>query len=263
MRCWIRLTATVFVLGLVLLVADPAGAATLLHTRARPVRVRILPIAVVRALVDKYAKKYGIPLYIAHNLVEVESRWRQTAVSRKGARGVMQLRPRTARGLRVNIHDTEQNIEGGMRYLRQQYDRFKRWDLALAAYHSGPGKVMKYRGVPPRSRWYVKRILRKPPAVAKATPEPAAQANAAAAARDAKPEPRSGVWRRLANATGDSHMVTVETMIAGQMVNRIDEIVLLDGGQMVRIRREFHLVNGVWTLVSEQTDIPAMDGGDS
>lgn len=57
------------------------------------------------------------------------------------------------------INDPEQNIEGGMRYLRLQYDRFGRWDLALAAYHAGPHAVIKYNGVPPKSQAYVTRVL--------------------------------------------------------------------------------------------------------
>lgn len=117
-------------------------------------------------LVDKYAGRYGIPLYIARNLVRIESGGRQDAVSPSGARGVMQLTPATARALGVDINDPEQNIEGGMRYLRQQYDRFGRWDLALAAYHSGPQAVIKDNGVPPRSQAFVRRILGTGAAVA-------------------------------------------------------------------------------------------------
>ena len=117
-------------------------------------------------LVDKYAGRYGIPLYIARNLVRVESGGRQNAVSPSGARGVMQLTPATAKALGVDINDPEQNIEGGMRYLRQQYDRFGRWDLALAAYHSGPQAVIKYNSVPPRSQAFVRRILGTGAAVA-------------------------------------------------------------------------------------------------
>jgi murein DD-endopeptidase MepM/ murein hydrolase activator NlpD len=111
------------------------------------------------ALVDKYASRYGIPLAIARNLVRVESGGRQDAVSPSGARGVMQLTPATAQALGVDFNDAEQNIEGGMRYLRQQFDRFGRWDLALAAYHSGPQAVIKYGGVPPKSQSFVRRIM--------------------------------------------------------------------------------------------------------
>lgn len=113
----------------------------------------------IPALVDKYAARHEIPLHIARNLVRVESGGRQSAVSRTGARGVMQLTPATARALGVDINDPEQNIEGGMRYLRLQYARFGRWDLALAAYHAGPHAVIKYNGVPPKSQAYVTRVL--------------------------------------------------------------------------------------------------------
>ncbi len=101
------------------------------------------------ALVDMYAAKYGIPRYLARNLVRAESGGRQAAVSSRGARGVMQLMPQTARDLGVNINDPRQNIEGGMRYLRGLFNRFKRWDLAVAAYHAGPQAVIQYGGIPP------------------------------------------------------------------------------------------------------------------
>lgn len=120
----------------------------------------------IPALVDKYAAKYGIPLHIARNLVRFESGGRQDAVSPSGARGVMQLTPATAKALGVDINDPEQNIEGGMRYLRLQFDRFGRWDLALAAYHAGPAAVIKYNGVPPKSQAHVRRILGSTSAVA-------------------------------------------------------------------------------------------------
>lgn len=113
----------------------------------------------IPALVDRYALQYGIPQYIARNLVREASGSRQDAVSRSGARGVMQLMPETARALGIDIDNTEQNIEGGMRYLRQQYDRFRRWDLAVAAYHAGPAAVARLNGVPPNSRSFVQRVL--------------------------------------------------------------------------------------------------------
>ncbi|MGH2436918.1 MAG: peptidoglycan DD-metalloendopeptidase family protein [bacterium] len=128
----------------------------------------------IPALVDRYATKYGIPLYIGRNLAREASGGRQEAVSPSGARGVMQLMPETAKALGIDVNDTEQNIEGGMRYLRQQYDRFRRWDLAVAAYHAGPVAVARHNGVPPRSQTFVQRVLdtaspsgrSSPPAVA-------------------------------------------------------------------------------------------------
>ncbi|HEU5300438.1 MAG TPA: peptidoglycan DD-metalloendopeptidase family protein [bacterium] len=122
----------------------------------------------IPALVDGYARKYGIPVTLARNLVRVESGFRQDAVSPSGARGVMQLLPATARALGVDIDDPEQNIEGGMRYLRMQYDRFGRWDLAVAAYHAGPAAVAKAGGIPPKSAEFVRRVVGSAPAAAPA-----------------------------------------------------------------------------------------------
>ncbi len=70
--------------------------------------------------------------------------------------------PATARELRVDRTDPHDNLEGGARYLRQQYDRFgNNWRLALAAYNAGPGAVQKYNGVPPfaETQNYVQVIL--------------------------------------------------------------------------------------------------------
>ncbi len=69
--------------------------------------------------------------------------------------------PGTAQLLRVNPHDPKQNLEGGARYLSQQYRKFGNWRLALAAYNAGPGAVERYRGVPPyrETQNYVRAIL--------------------------------------------------------------------------------------------------------
>ena len=73
----------------------------------------------------------------------------------------MQLMPATAASLGVsNAYDPEQNIKGGVKYLKQMYDQFGSYDLALAAYNAGPGAVQKYGGIPPYSETqnYVKKI---------------------------------------------------------------------------------------------------------
>lgn len=115
----------------------------------------------VNALVAQAAERYGIPTELAFALVKQESGGRQSAVSPKGALGIMQLMPGTARELGVDPSDPAQNIDGGMRYLRQQADRYGSWDLALAAYNAGPGAVDKYNGIPPykETQNYVKSIL--------------------------------------------------------------------------------------------------------
>ena len=63
--------------------------------------------------------------------------------------GLAQLMPDTARALGVDPTDPGQNLDGGARYLRRQYDTFGTWDLALAAYNAGPGAVEQYGGIPP------------------------------------------------------------------------------------------------------------------
>jgi Transglycosylase SLT domain len=107
------------------------------------------------------ARRHGIPEDLFLRLVRTESAWRPAAVSSKGAIGLAQLMPGTARLLGVNPHDPSQNLDGGARYLSQQYRRFGDWRLALAAYNAGPEAVERYRGVPPyrETRNYVRAIL--------------------------------------------------------------------------------------------------------
>ncbi len=106
------------------------------------------------------ARKHGVPEDLFLRLVQQESGWNPNAKSHKGAVGLAQLMPKTARKLRVNPRVPQQNLEGGARYLRMQYNRFRSWRLALAAYNAGPEAVQKYGGVPPyrETRNYVRRI---------------------------------------------------------------------------------------------------------
>ena len=107
------------------------------------------------------AAKHGIPEDLFLRLVQQESGWNPGAVSHKGATGLAQLMPGTARSLGVDINDPKQNLEGGARYLRMMYDKFGSWRLALAAYNAGPGAVEKHGGIPPfaETKNYVKAIL--------------------------------------------------------------------------------------------------------
>lgn len=107
------------------------------------------------------ARKHNVPEDLFLRLVQQESGWNPSAKSHAGAIGLAQLMPQTARALGVNPHDPKQNLEGGARYLRTQYNRFRSWKLALAAYNAGPEAVAKYNGVPPykETQGYVKIIL--------------------------------------------------------------------------------------------------------
>ena len=116
-----------------------------------------------RAAIDEAAAATGLPPELITAVIYHESGGNPRAVSRAGARGLMQLMPRTARGLGVSdSFDPRQNIMGGARYLRGQLDRFGgNLALALAAYNAGPGNVYKYkRDIPPfrETRGYVRSI---------------------------------------------------------------------------------------------------------
>ena len=107
------------------------------------------------------ARKHNVPEDLFLRLVRTESGFHPRAKSHKGAIGLAQLMPFTARHLGVNPHDPKENLEGGARYLSQQYRRFGDWRLALAAYNAGPEAVERYRGVPPyaETQHYVRAIL--------------------------------------------------------------------------------------------------------
>jgi len=107
------------------------------------------------------ARRHGVPEDLFLRLVQQESGWNPKARSHKGAIGLAQLMPGTAKLLRVDPHDPAQNLEGGARYLAEQYRKFRDWRLALAAYNAGPEAVQKYGGVPPyrETQGYVRAIL--------------------------------------------------------------------------------------------------------
>jgi len=92
----------------------------------------------------------GLPEALIDAVIRTESGYRPKAVSRTGARGLMQLMPATAKELGVrDAFDPRQNVMGGAKYLRKMLDRFGSLRLAIAAYNAGPGNVAKYNGVPP------------------------------------------------------------------------------------------------------------------
>lgn len=107
------------------------------------------------------AEQYGIPKQLFFNLVTAESNWDPVIVSHRGAIGLAQLMPGTAEELGVDPWDALENLDGGARYLSQQYARFGTWELALAAYNAGPGAVSRFDGIPPyaETEEYVKKIL--------------------------------------------------------------------------------------------------------
>lgn len=115
-------------------------------------------------LFQKYAEAYGMPLEAVLAMAKTESNFNPKATSPKGAMGLMQLMPGTAADLGViNAYDPEQNIRGGVAYMRRMYDEFYKmggWDAVFASYNAGPGAVRQYGGVPPytETKNYVAKI---------------------------------------------------------------------------------------------------------
>ncbi len=113
-------------------------------------------------IIRHYSEKYSLEEGLVHAVIKAESNYNATAVSKKGALGMMQLMPGTACLLKVdNPLDPAENIGGGSRYLRQMLDEFNgNLDFAIAAYNAGPNAVKRHGGIPPyeETRTYVKRV---------------------------------------------------------------------------------------------------------
>lgn len=114
------------------------------------------------SLIKEAAARYQVDPRLVAAVAQTESGGNQEAVSPAGAIGVMQLMPETAAGLGVNPYDKQQNIEGGVKYLRQMMDTFG-GDVqkAVAAYNAGPQAVRDYNGIPPyrETQNYVNKVL--------------------------------------------------------------------------------------------------------
>jgi soluble lytic murein transglycosylase len=114
-------------------------------------------------IIESKSIKYNIKPSVINAVITVESDWDPEAISKKGAIGLMQLMPSTAKDMKIeNPFDPEENIEGGTRYLRYLLNRFNEdINLALAAYNAGPGLVERFGGIPSISETknFVKKVI--------------------------------------------------------------------------------------------------------
>ncbi|MBV8905146.1 MAG: lytic transglycosylase domain-containing protein [Acidobacteriia bacterium] len=122
-----------------------------------------IPDADVNPLIEGAAKSNNLQTDLLRAVIRQESQFRPCAVSNKGAEGLMQLMPSTAQEFSVDDpFDPKQSIEGGAKYLKQLFDKYKgKLDLVLGAYNAGPAAVDEVKGVPdiPETRNYVQAIL--------------------------------------------------------------------------------------------------------
>jgi len=139
--------------------------------------------------VDRIAGRHGLPPELLHSVIQVESNYNPNAVSPKGALGIMQLIPATARRFGVtDVFDPVENIEGGARYLQYLLGLFDGdYPLALAAYNAGENAVAKYGNVPPypETQTYLRLVAKR---LGEAQKVSAAKAKER---KEAKPEPKS------------------------------------------------------------------------
>jgi len=115
-------------------------------------------------IIFQTANRYQVDPALVNAIIMAESEYNPRALSKRGARGLMQLMPATAKELGVkDIYNPEQNIDGGVRYFKQLVNRFDGdVTLALAAYNAGSRKVRHYRGVPPfkATKRYIKKVFK-------------------------------------------------------------------------------------------------------
>lgn len=167
------------------------------------------PPAKIAEVVERKAKEHGVDPLLVHSVISVESAYNPYAVSTAGAEGLMQLIPSTARQYGVrNSFDVEQNIEGGVKYLKHLKSMFADERLVLAAYNAGEGAVMKYGWVPPyaETQNYVYEVGRRYGSARREQQQNTATQAPVAAAATPKPDAPKPI-EEFVDAAGRVHLV--------------------------------------------------------
>ena len=123
--------------------------------------VQAANVSTVKAAIVKHSIEMGVDPAITLSIAKSESGFRQESRSPRGAVGVFQLMPSTARRMGLNPYSLDDNIKGGIMYYKSMYKMFGSMEMALAAYNAGPGAVKKYKSVPPykETKRYVAKIM--------------------------------------------------------------------------------------------------------
>ena len=204
----------------------PAPAAKTIVVRADPRTGRLVRAEIVtRAtppkarprqfdeMVEQSARKHGVDALLVHSMIKVESDYDPNAVSPKGAQGLMQLTPSTARMLGVrDSFDPRQNIEAGVKYLKYLESVYKDERLALAAYNAGPGAVDKYKWIPPyrETQNYVNQVGKRYSDAKKAAADQAPAVEAQPAPAASQPEERHPKLEQFVDENGLLHLRTTQ-----------------------------------------------------
>jgi soluble lytic murein transglycosylase-like protein len=163
-------------------------------------------------LIDGIAAAQGVENHLVHSVIRAESNYNANAVSAKGAQGIMQLIPSTARRFGVsNAFDPSDNIRGGVRYLKFLLDYYQGdYVRTIAAYNAGEGAVDKYNGIPPyaETRNYVYRVAKDLKAARQSPSKPAADP---APAEFAAQIARSETTRPVETSTGPDGLIYYRT----------------------------------------------------
>jgi soluble lytic murein transglycosylase-like protein len=145
-------------------VPNHTGYRRVLRERSGPVSLNSLVNGSYDDLIFTASSRYNIDAHLIRAVIKAESDFNSNARSHKGAMGLMQLMPETARLHNVSdAYDPGENVEGGVRHLRMLLDRYQGdIELSLAAYNAGSGAVERHGGIPPfvETRDYVRRVLR-------------------------------------------------------------------------------------------------------